>query len=55
MEDSIIPKFSKECILYFHELTRKGKCTQNTNNEMLWDDHKFQLIINVFSIGQKVG
>ena len=41
-EDSSIPKFYEECILYFQELTRKGKCTQNMNNEILWGNHKFQ-------------
>ena len=42
MEDSSIPKFYKDCILYFQELTRKRKCTQNMNNEILWGNHKFQ-------------
>ena len=42
VEDSSIPKFYKECILYFQELTRKGKYIQNNNNEILWGNHKFQ-------------
>ena len=42
VEDSSIPKFYKDCILYFQELTRKGKCTQNMDNEILWGNHKFQ-------------
>ena len=42
VEDNIIPKFYKECILYFQELTRKGKYIQNNENEILWGNHKFQ-------------
>ena len=40
--DSSIPKVYKECILYLQELTRKGNCIQNNNNEILWGNHKFQ-------------
>ena len=55
VKDSSIPKFYKECILYFQELTRKGKCTQNTSNEILWSNHKFQInkLINVSALGKK--
>ena len=42
VEDNIIPKFYKECILYFQELTRNGKYIQNNENEILWGNHKFQ-------------